>query len=243
MVNPVLLNNIDHGDLCIRTGHGAEFGDAINIVRVFVPEFEELQREYPILLRRKDGGPFHAVVLLGLDRDENLFLDAGRWNGRYVPALLERGPFSIVSGALGGGDGGEPMIHIDLDHPRISREEGHRLFLSQGGNGPYLDHVRQVLGTIFTGVEIEKSIYAAFEAHGLIEPIDIEVKLDPTTGYKLSDFYTISLERLMCLNGAALETLHRSDYFRTAMWIASSLRNIGHLIELKNERSPTREER
>lgn len=235
MSGPVLLNNVDHGDVRVRTGHGAEFGDAINIVRVFAPEFEELQREYPILLRRKAGEPLHAVALLGLDRDENLFLGDGEWDGHYVPALLERGPFSIgVAGQTGGVPGGEPMIHIDLSHARISREEGHPLFLPQGGNSPYLDHIADVLRAIFTGVEIEKTIFAAFEEHGLIEPISIEVKLDETRQYNLSDFYTISLERLMRLDGAALEKLHRADYFRAAVWIASSLRNVSRLIDRKN---------
>ena len=235
MADPVLLNNVDHADVRVRTGHGAEFGDAINLVRVFVPEFEELQREYPILLRRTAGQSVHAVVLLGLDRDENLFLADGGWSGRYVPALLERGPFSIgVAGQSAGVSGGEPMIHIDLDHARISKDEGHSLFLPQGGNSPYLDHVADVLRAIFTGVEIEKTIFAAFEEHGLIEPISIEVKLDDAHQYKLSDFCTISLDRLMQLDGAALEKLHRADYFRAAIWIASSLRNISGLIDMKN---------
>jgi hypothetical protein len=234
MVNPVPLNNLEHGEVRIRAGHGAEFGDAINLVRVFVPEFEELQREYPILLRRKAGEPYHAIALLGLDRDENLFLRAGEWNGRHVPALLERGPFSIGVRSLG--TSGEPMIHIDLDHVRISRTEGRPLFLPQGGNAPYLDHIRGVLSTIFNGVEIEKTIYAAFEEHDLIEPISIEVKLDETRQYTLSDFYTISLERLLQLDGAALEQLNRADYFRVAVWIASSLRNVSRLIDLKNAR-------
>jgi hypothetical protein len=234
MVSPVLLNNVEHGDVRIRTGHGAQYGDAINIVRVFVPEFEDLQREYPILLRRKGGEPFHAVALLGLDRDENLFLAGGEWNGRYVPALLERGPFSIGVRGPTGTASSEPMIHIDLDHARITREDGHRLFLPQGGNAPYLDHIRGVLTSIFNGVEIEKTIFAAFEEHGLIVPINIEVKLNDERQYNLADFRTISVERLMRLDGAALESLHRDDYFRAAVWLTSSLRNISRLIDLKN---------
>ena len=110
------------------------------------------------------------------------------------------------------------------------------MFLPQGGNAPYLDHIRGVLSTIFNGVEIEKTIYAAFEEHDLIEPISIEVKLDETRQYALSDFYTISLERLLQLDGAALEQLNRADYFRVAVWIASSLRNVSRLIDLKNAR-------
>ena len=245
MVSPVLLNNVDHRDVRIRTGHGAEFGDAVNMVRVFATEFEELQREYPILFRRDPKEGLHAVVLLGLDLDENLFLGARGWEGRYVPALLERGPFSIgLRGhEPGGGSAGPPMIHIDLDHVRISKEEGYPLFLPHGGNSPYLDHIANVLRAIFTGIQMDKAIFAAFEEYGLIEPIRIEIKLNETRQYHVPDCYTISLERLMQLDAAALEALHRADYFRAAVWVASSLRNVSRLTDAKNAREAAERER
>lgn len=238
MASPVLLNNVDHADVRVRTGHSAEFGDATNMVRVFATEYEDLQREYPILLRRDEQGRFHAVALLGLDPDENLFLSAQGWQARIVPALLQRGPFSIgVPGQGPNGEPvGEPMIHIDLDHPRVSKTDGHPVFLPQGGNSPYLDHMAGVLRAIFTGVEVDKTIFDAFQEYGLIEPIQIEIKLSESRQYNVPDCYTISLERLMQLDGAALEKLHRADYFRAAVWVASSLGNVGRLIDLKNAR-------
>ena len=90
MTRRVLLNNVEHRDLRVRTDHSAALGDGINQVLVFPTEFEELQREYPILFRRVDGN-FQAIVLLGLDRDENLFLDESGWNARYVPAAQSCG--------------------------------------------------------------------------------------------------------------------------------------------------------
>jgi len=238
MASPVLLNNVDHRDVRVRTGHSAEFGDATNMVRVFATEYEELQREYPILIRRDDEGRFHTAALLGLDPDENLFLGAEGWEGRTVPALLQRGPFSIGLPAQGP-DGeltGEPMIHIDLDHPRVSKTEGHPVFLPQGGNSPYLDHMAGVLRAIFEGVEVDKTIFTAFEEHGLVEPIRIEINVSDTRQYNVPDCFTISLEKLMRLDGAALERLQRADYLRAAMWLASSLGNVGRLIDLKNAR-------
>jgi len=238
MASPVLLNNVDHRDVRVRTGHSPEYGDAINMVRVFPTEYEELQREYPILIRRDADGRFHTAVLLGLDPDENLFLGSGGWQGRTVPALMQRGPFSIGVPAPGadGAPVGEPMIHIDLDHPRVSRSEGQPVFLPQGGNSPYLDHMAGVLRNIFTGIEVDKTIFDAFDEYALIEPIQIEIKLNESRQYNVPDCYTISLERLMQLDGAALEKLHRADYFRAAVWLASSLRNVGRLIDLKNAR-------
>jgi hypothetical protein len=238
MTNRVLLNNVDHHDVRVRHGHGAGFGEAINQITVFPTEYEELQREYPILFRRDPDGAYYSVALLGLDRDENLFLGEDGWQGRYVPALLQRGPFSIgVSGQGPNGEPlGEPMIHIDLDDPRVSRSEGQPVFLPQGGNSPYLDHIAGVLRAIFAGIEVNKTIFAAFEQFGLIEPVTIEIQLSDTRQYNVPDCYTISQERLMRLDGAALEQLHRADYLRAAMWVVSSLRNVSRLIDIKNAR-------
>ena len=238
MANRVLLNNVDHHDVRVRVGHSAALGDAVNQITVFPTEYEELQREYPILFRRNPDGSYYSVALLGLDRDENLFLGEEGWQGRYVPALLQRGPFSIgISGQGPNGEPlGEPMIHIDLDDPRVSRTDGEPVFLTHGGNSPYLDHVAGVLRAIFAGVEINKTIFAAFEQFDLIEPVTIEIQLSDTRQYNVPDCYTISQQRLMQLDGAALEQLHRADYLRAAMWVASSLRNISRLIDIKSVR-------
>jgi hypothetical protein len=76
-----------------------------------------------------------------------------------------------------------------------TESEGEPLFLPAGGNAPYLQHVARLLGVIYDGLEIGKAMFAAFEAAGLIEPVDVEIKLDDHTQYDLPDLFTISQER------------------------------------------------
>jgi hypothetical protein len=231
MTRTVQLNNVDHHDLRVITRYAPEFGDAINQVLVFPTEFEDIQREYPIFFIRDANDDLQAVALLGLDRDENLYLDEQGWQARYVPAAQQRGPFAIgMNGA-----GGEPMIHVDLGHPRIGRGEGegHALFLPHGGNGPYLDHVAAVLRTIYTGLDLIRPMFEAFEDAGLIEPVAIEVQLSDTEGYDLPDFSTVSAERLGALDGAALEKLHGSGFLYAAFLVVASTANVNGLIERK----------
>ncbi|MEG3082180.1 SapC family protein [Sphingomonas sp. PB2P12] len=248
MTNIVLLNNIDHGDLVIATGHGPEFGDAVNQVLVFPTEWQDVQREYPILFRRAENGQYQSVALVGLDRDENLFLAGGEWRARYVPALHSRGPFSI--GVQRSEDGGEdePMIHIDLDHPRVAKGagqgtgqgtgqgKGQPVFLTHGGNSPYLNAIADVLRRIHAGVLANEPVFDAFEAEGLIEPVAVEIMLDETTKYTLDDLYTISADRLAALDGAALHRLQSRGYLEAAFWAIASLGTVPHLIERKTDR-------
>lgn len=236
MTNRVLLNNVDHGELRVIAGHGAAFGDNVNQVLLLPTEFEDAQREYPILLRKDASGAYQAVALLGLDRDENLFLEGEAWRARYVPAVQQRGPFSIVVQTAGDDGAARPMIHIDLDHPRVSTMAGEPLFLPAGGNAPYLQHMMRVLGVIYDGLEIEGPMFAAFAELDLIEPVAIEIALDDGSTYDLPDFHTLAADRLAALAGADLERLHQSGLLRAAQWIVSSMGNIQRLVELKGRR-------
>ncbi|GAA0325461.1 SapC family protein [Sphingomonas oligophenolica] len=238
MTNKVLLNNVDHSDLRVIARRAAEFGDSVNQVLVFPTEFDDIQREYPIFFRRDPSGALQSIALLGLDRDENLFLDEHGWQGRYVPAVLQRGPFLIglQERAAEGDTKQEPMIHIDLDDPRVSKSEGLPLFLPHGGNAPYLNHMAGVLRAIYAGIEATAPMFAAFEEAGLIEPVSVEIEIDDARKYVLSDFLTIGRAALAALDGERLERLNRSGFLGVAFMVASSMGNVNRLIELKNRK-------
>ncbi|MDB5671115.1 MAG: peptide transporter permease [Alphaproteobacteria bacterium] len=233
MTNRILLNNIDHHALRFSARHGAEHGDSVNQMIVFPTEFEALQREYPILLRRGADGDYQALALLGLDRDENLFLaEDGRWDARYVPALAARGPFSIGIAD----QAAEPMIHVDLDDSRIGEQAGDPLFLPQGGNAPGLQRIADLLGTIYDGIELARPLFAALDAAGLIEPVKLEIRLSETELYALEDFCSIAPEAIAALDGETLAALNRSGHLRAAFLLLASLGTIDALIARKAAR-------
>lgn len=237
----VLLNNVEHHDLTVATNYGPEFGDSVNQVLVFPTEWQDLQREYPILFRRSEDGRFQSVALVGLDRDENLFLGNGLWRAQYVPALQQRGPFSIGLTRNEDGSEGEPMIYVDLDHPRIGATGNvgsgrQAVFLPHGGNTSYLETIVNVLGRIHAGVTAGDPMFDAFEREGLMEPIALEVTLDETAKYTLDDLYTISAERLAVLDGEALVRLHAPGFLQLAFFAIASLGTLSRLIELKTNR-------
>ena len=229
-----LLNNVDHHDLRAITRHGAEFGEAVNQVLVFPTEFEEAQRDYPIVFRRDAEGALRPVALLGLSRDENLFLDdEGGWRARYVPALFERGPFSI---AAPDSAEGEPMIRIDLDHPRVSRSEGTPIFLPQGGKSPYLERITGVLRAIYLGHHLLEPMVAAFEGAGLLLEVNLEVRAGEAEVQAIAGVSTIDRARLAALSADELAELHQGGFLQAAFLAAASLSNVQRLADLKGRR-------
>lgn len=226
MTDRVLLDNIDHADLTVALRHGVDLGDAVNQMLVFPTEFEQIQREYPIVFRQQDGA-FYAVALLGLDLDENLFLDGDRWRARYVPAIRQRGPFSLE-------DGG---IHIHRDDPRVGTSGGEPLFLRHGGRAPYLQHIAQVLDVVAEGQRSMAPFFAALADAGLLHPTQITIDLGDGQSYVVPDIHVIAQDRLAALDGATLERLSGSGVLRIAYMAAASLENINHLIALRQARA------
>ncbi len=230
-MNRVLLNNVDHHDLRVITRRCAEFGDAVNQVMVFPTEFEAVQREYPIVFRRDAEGALRPVALLGLTRGENLFLDGdGGWRASYVPALLQRGPFSIAAPETAEG---EPMIRVDLADPRVSRSEGTPVFLPHGGNSPYLEQVTALLRTIYVGHHLLEPMIAAFESAGLPRPVNLEARVGENEIYAVSDARVLARERLAALDAAELAALHKGGFLQSAFMAAASLGNMQRLVDLK----------
>ena len=236
-MNRVLLNNVDHADLRVAIRAGADFGDSVNQLPIFPAEFEEVQRSFPIIFRQ-EGEVIQAYALLGLDRDENLFLEGDRWNSAYVPAFQRRGPFSIALGQAKPGDAetNGAMIHVDLDDPRVGASDGLPVFREHGGNAPLLDHMIGVLGTIYDGLEAAPAIYAAWQEAGLFQQITIEVSLDDEHTYSIPDLLTINRQAISELSGELLEKLHRGGLLEGAILAGASLGNVQRLIELKNRK-------
>ncbi|WP_372015932.1 SapC family protein [Pseudoxanthomonas sp. 10H] len=233
-----LLNNIAHQDLRVSTRFGAEFGDNVGMVQAFPTEFAELQREYPIFFRKDAAGEFQAVALLGFDKHENLFLHQGGWNAHYLPGTVARGPFLIgfqeqnVEGRLRT----EPVIHVDLDHPRVIGGMGEPIFLAQGGNSPYLEHIINVLRGINDGVQAGKAMFAAFQALELIQPLTLDVRFDENHAVNLGGLHGIDRDRLAALDAEALHGLHSAGWLEGAYLVLASLHNMRRLIAEKQRR-------
>ena len=234
-----MLNNVTHKDLRVINRYGAEFGDNVGTVLTFPTEYEEIQREYPIFFRKDPAtGEYQSIVLLGFSKDENLFLDGDRWDASYVPGIIARGPFLI--GFQRQESGGEtrdaPVIHVDLDHPRISQSDGLPVFKPQGGNSPYLDRVASILNGIHAGLEASKAMFAALTALDLIEPVKVEVKTSAEETYSLLGLHTVNREKLAGLDGQSLEKLNKAGFLQGAYLVMASMNNVRRLMERKERK-------
>ncbi|HEY5971017.1 MAG TPA: SapC family protein [Pseudoxanthomonas sp.] len=234
-----LLNNVAHKDLRVVMRFGHEFGDDVGMVPAFPSEYAELQREYPIFFRKdRDSDEWQSVALLGFEQRENLFLRDGRWNAAYLPGAVAKGPFLIgfqeqhIDGELRK----EPVIHVDMEHPRVSTSEGEAVFLPQGGNSAYLQHIADVLRGIRDGVEFSRAMFAAFGSMGLIQPVSLDVQLDDKHRVSVNGLHGIDREKLAALDGESLHRLNQAGFIEGAYLVLASMHNMRRLMAEKQRR-------
>jgi len=137
-----VLNNVDHKHIKIDTRPNHHLN--VNRSLIYATEISELHKEFPIVFNKhQDNQQIQLHVILGLDKDENLFVDENGWTTRFIPALLARGPFSLgyKKSLTEENTKQDPVICIDMEDSRVNTEHGEDLFLPLGGESSYLDFI------------------------------------------------------------------------------------------------------
>jgi len=230
-----ILTNDQHRSVAVDTRARPEYGDMVNRAVALSAEFNELHREFPLLLRKTEEAPgFVAHAILGFEKNENLFVEGDRWISTCIPATLARGPFSL--GYIRAEDGGDTpadiKVMIDDQHPRL-RAEGQPVFLPLGGETPYLQGIKRVLQTVDAGLRVDRVLYRELVATDLLEEVRFQISVFPELRYDFSGYHSINLEKLAALSAEQLLRLHRLGLLGPVYFLISSLGNFQRLVNQK----------
>jgi hypothetical protein len=222
MADVVILDAETHHDLRVVEGNGSQFGENIQFAPVLATELRQLVLEYPVLfMKNPETGKFGLVVVLGAKPDENRYLEADRWQSSYIPIHFRRAPFLAVQSASDGSGSG--ALAIDLEHVRISRDRGTRLFDDARQPGALLAEARRLVSLAMAGVRPTERMIELFVERGLVVPWR-GTEIDP--GSAASLLYAIDEQALAELEEADLGDLHRGGFLQAAFLVAASR---GHL--------------
>lgn len=236
MARNELLNNVTHKDLKIIQERTPLGGENIGYTAIVPWEFRQAASRYPIFFRRTSSdNQFEAVALFGFAPDENLFIGDQRHEDIYIPLSVARIPFAI--GYTQNSDTGqrEPVVHVNMDHPRVNSNEGNPVFLEHGGNSLYLEQINSILAELMNGVTICKRFTDILQAEDLLEPFVLKVTLDNDQQIEMGGFYTINETVLRSLNAEQLARLHSQNFLELIYMSIASLANVKKLINKKNK--------
>jgi hypothetical protein len=229
-----VLKKEKHRQLRIKTGYGAALGDAVMYVMTYPMEFRDIQSCYPILFTKDSNtGGFFAAAVLGFEADQNLFLQDNGWDASYIPAVVQRQPFLIATG--GEGDNETPVVSLDLDHPRVSQDEGEALFNIEGGSTEFLNQKIALLDKLHRGLQHSSGFIDTLLQHELLEQITLDLTFNNGDKKSLQGFYSIAEERLYQLKGDVLESLNQAGYLQPVFMAVASLSRTRDIIERRNQ--------
>jgi len=225
-MRPALLDNVSHRDLRLQTRLDPAWGDGSCAVPTVPGEFRLLQAHFPIVFESV-ASPlrFQPLALLGLERSCNTFVGAEGWTVTHLPWALERQPLMV------GKDGEDWLVHVDLDSPRLSTEEGEPLFLPQGGQSPVLERRVSALQALHEGMQTLPGFIQALLRHELLEPMVLELPQADGSVRRLKAHHVIHEERLAALSGSAVAELHEAGHWLPIAMAVASLSHLPELIE------------
>ena len=226
-----LLNSVDHKDCLVDFKLNEKYQDCkVSFTKVVPIEFRHVAAIYPIvLIKDKESGAFNFVALFGFDPGENLFLEDDRWNARYQPLNIKRGPFFISGDATSE----EPKMLLDVESDRISAT-GVPIFKEFGGMSEELQERASILRALFEGEAMSNSLTAKLAEYDLIEKLDIDATLNNGESKRFTGMYTINDEKLAGLPAEAVQEFHKLGLLEAVYAVILSQGQLGSLIDKVN---------
>ena len=224
----VPLNKSQHGDLYIEPVTSYKHTKKINSVYIAAIEFLKASKEYPIVFGKSPDDSVFPVVLLGLKKNQNLYLGKkGEWLADYIPAYVRRYPFILATNT---GKGNTFAVCIDESYPGFNKDKnGQRLFDDKNEETDLLKQSVKFLKDYQNHIQLTKLFCNKIKELELIEPMQANIE---KSGKKqtLGGFMCVNRSRLQALAPDKLSELMKSEHLELIFAHLNSLTNLEKLI-------------
>ncbi len=126
------------------------------------------------------------------------------------------------------------MVSLDLDHPRVSQDEGEALFDVDGEPSEFLNQKIALLEKLHHGLQHGTGFIDTLLKHQLLEQITLDLTFNDGSKKSVQGFYCIAEGRLYQLKGDVLESLNEAGYLQPVFMAVASLSRIRDIIERRN---------
>ena len=235
---PVALDRVAHKNLRVQREMSAleSAASSLNAFFITAAEFSDACKEYPIFFLRagkdEQGRELCApVTVFGMLKGENLFLRHGRWNARYVPAVLRAYPFSMAPTP----DQKQYVVCFDESSPVFSTEQGEPLFNAEGEPTPYLDEIRKFVEKIEVEVDRTRVACRMLMQMNLLQDKRFDATLPDGKPVSVDGFMAVDEQRMQNLTDAEILELQKSGLLALLHFHMTSMGNMGFLLQTHAE--------
>lgn len=223
----VPLDTTKHRDMLFTPVRDYSFAAASNAFPLAGTEFPEASKFFPIAFVKDDQGGMVPYAIVGLQNDQNLFVDKeGRWAASYIPAFVRRYPF-VPSNTPDG------RFHICFDetYSGFHQEGGEALFIDDNVPAPEFQNILNLLQDYHVKMEATLDFCRRLSENNLLTEMNAEIQA-PSLGGKalrLNGLHAIDEQRL-----AELDREKVLDFFARGelAWMYSQLSSVSNFRRL-----------
>lgn len=226
----VPLSKEHHGQLYLEPVDGFEFARETNSLFIAAVEFPKACGEYPIVFGADNKGDVFPVVLLGMKKNQNLFIDKkGQWKAEYIPAYVRRYPF-ILAQPESGAD--KFAVCIDEAYSGFNiAKEGRPMFNAKGEESAVLKQAVEFLKDYQNQVHLTTLFCKSLAALGVLEPMQANIELKGGGKFALGGFQCVNRAKLGMVKPAKLADLVKTGHMELIYAHLLSLNNVGALLK------------
>jgi len=227
--NIVPLNKEVHGNWSIEAVSNYKHTSETNSLYIAAIEFIKAASEYPIVFGMGTDESVFPVVILGLRKNENLYINKkGEWLANYIPAYVRRYPFIL---AIDENVSDKFTVCVDSECPGFNNKgEGTRLFDEDGNESDLLKNSVEFLKEYQNHIQLTTLFCNNIKELGLLEPMKADVKMADGEEISLGGFMGINREKLKALDSETMENLVKTDQMELIYAHLISLGNIDSLM-------------
>lgn len=227
--NPVPLNKETQARLTISPSpSGFKFAASTQFVLLAGVEFFDAGRQFPIIFIATVDKRILPVALLGLEKEENLFVnEEGVWTGHYIPAYIRRYPFITTDAA-----DGKMIICYDEAFDGFNLKGGVPLF--EGGEPTAkMQEIQSFLQDYYVQMKKTGLLCARLLESKMLRQIDAQATMKDGRSYPLKGMLVVDEQKISQLPDEEIVKLYRSGQLAMIQAHLMSLRNFGVLIDRK----------
>ncbi len=213
------------------------FTQSLNAIPVSHTEFNVAHRDYPIVFSSGDEGrSFAPVAVLGLQAQENLFVQNDAWTpGVYLPAYVRRYPFCMARVTLDNVEQAERLICVEKEY--IAESGGEPMFDAKQEPLPRWKEVEKLLEEYEADLERTKEMCGILADYGLLEPFTMQATLNAGGSMHLTGMFRVDEKKIEFLNASQHKNLIKKGVMSKIYIHLLSLDNFGRLLDRKAARA------
>ena len=193
-------------------------------------EFGAACRDYPIAFIGGQDGHYVAMAVLGLEKEQNLFVtDDDTWDaGVYLPAYVRRYPFCMTRVTV---DGKEQPERIACVEKRAINDKGEELHDAKGSPLPVWEERKKLLFDYENDLVRSDEMSRTLAALGLFETFTMQAVPNDGAPLSMTGMHRVAEQKLAGLAPEQLKELTQNGILARVYAHLISLSNFGRLLD------------